>query len=748
MNARQNLISAFPIGVKYGQHRDMQEQYWDTDFANMRDCGIDAIRVHAFWSVLEPQEGNYDFAQYDRITKKAGEYGIKVLFTLYTMASPEWIFHKHPDSRFISAKGTVWNSNQHPDNSQGGWPGLCFDSQPFRRTLESFVKAFVEHYKGNRNVLAIDIWHEPAEEAGTHYFENDWQETQMCYCHHSVEGFKTCLKHKYGSLDQLNKIWTRHFNSWDEVEPPRNYGTYTDWLDWKTYRLDALTDAVSWLSGVVKKYDPDRATSVHTGILEFGHPVTHSDDHFRLAGTTDMFGCSLYDAVNADIAGFTGDLMRSSCRGGAFWIGETGTGSGPIFLMLGAKPEEFHCFARTLTPKEITKLVWSNIARGAKGIFYWAWRPDISTMETLSLGFTERNGRLTDRTEALKRFTTIFRANRTSLATAFALKSDVCILYNMDSMIVEGMASVGATASGAVDLKGIHYKDMLSFIGLYRLCMKNGIQPDFIDRKRALARELKQYRMLILPYSIMMDDQLAHAVEEYVRDGGTVISDAMLGFFTNGGWGSEVCPPHGLDDVFGLDVSGDYGLIETCDIQMQQDKRKRYQKVGCFLREKMYLKEDACVEAVFEDGKPAVVTHRYGKGITVYVGTILFANAVREGVQTVNPLFTELLQCAGYTPDKSISGVSEDALVEVRLLENENETFVFVLNHAHTKQMPHIEVRLADPKANTKEVQEIFCGDGNVRQSGGLLILEPEMDAYDVRIYKVCRTGHESDDEE
>ena len=756
MDHKKYLTDFFPIGVKYGQHRDMQEKYWDMDFANMRDCGIDALRVHAFWSVLEPREGCFDFGQYDRITKKAGEYGLKILFTLYTMASPEWIFHKHADSRFISAKGTVWNSNQHPDNSQGGWPGLCFDSQPFRGTLENFVKAFVEHFKGNDNVLAIDIWHEPAEEAGTHYCENDWQETQMCYCEHSIHGFKQWLREKYGTLDTLNQVWTRHYNSWDEVDAPRNYGTYTDWLDWKTYRLDAMTDAVRWLGSIVKKYDSGRAAAVHTGILEFGHPITHSDDHFRLADTTDMFGCSLYDAVNADIAGFTGDLMRSACHNGAFWVGETGTGSGPIFLMLGSKPEEFHCFARTLTPVEITKLVWSNIARGAKGIFYWAWRPDISTMETLSLGFTERNGRLTGRTGALKAFTTVLRENRSSLANAFAPDSDVCILYNMDAMIIEGIASVGATASGGVDLKGTHYKDMLSFIGLYRLCMKNGIQPDFIDKKGLLTDGLKKYKMLVLPYSIMVDDQIADAVKDYVGQGGIVISDAMLGFFTNDGWGSEVCPPHGLDDVFGLDVSSDYVLINNCDVRMidpcgvksteccdtaytescgANDGDQVFKNAGCFIRERLYLKADAGVTAVYEDGLPSVITHKYGKGKTVYIGTMFFANAVREGLAATDPVFKYLLRLAGYTPDKSIENVDVNALVEVRRLNNDSESFIFVFNHEKYLIKPEICVENVDEG----RAVELLGGDTQFYFKAGNVSLKPEMEPYGVRIYKIMK---------
>ena len=115
-----------------------------------------------------------DFAQYDRIVKAAGEHGLGVLFTLYLVSAPEWIFEKHPDMQVCVYNGTVWNSNQFPDNAQGG--GLAFVlTVPFRKTVENFVGAFVTHYKDNTDVYAIDIWHEPDEEPAQQYAQNDWR---------------------------------------------------------------------------------------------------------------------------------------------------------------------------------------------------------------------------------------------------------------------------------------------------------------------------------------------------------------------------------------------------------------------------------------------------------------------------------------------------------------------------------------------------------------------------------------------
>ncbi|MDR1532409.1 MAG: beta-galactosidase [Clostridiales bacterium] len=732
MDHKARLAGAFPIGVKYGQHRDMQEKYWPQDFANMRECGIDAIRVHAFWAPIEAREGEFDFAQYDRITRMAGEYGLKVMFTMYLMAAPEWVFHKHADSRFVSASGIVWNSNQTGDNAHGGWPGLCFDSLPFRQTAENFVKVFVKHYMGNPDVLAIDIWHEPTDEAVQTGPRATFKDSMFCYCGHSAAGFKEWLNQKYGGLEKLNEVWTRHFNTWGEVGPPRNVGTYTDWLDWKTYRLDSVADSVGWLNSVVKKYDPERSTSVHTGILEMGLPITHADDHFRLAGTTDMFGCSLYDALNEALSGLTSDLMRSACHNGAYWVGETGTGSGPIFSFFGSDPEAYHCFARPLTSAQIFKLQWSNIARGAKGIFFWAWRPDISTIETLSLGFTERNGALTDRTEGLKRFTGLFRKYRDRLASAYAPKSDLCILCNMDSMIIEELASITRNNGSAAD--GQLYKDFASFTGCYRLCMKNGIQPDFISKELLEQGGLAGYKVLLLPYSISICTETAAAIESYVRNGGTVISDAMLGFFTDEGWGSEVCPAAGLDAVFGVSVSADYGLVKRCDVAVGD---RRYPEAGRHVSERIQVFEAAEVLGEFAGGMPAIVRNRYGKGCALYLGTMLFANAEAGGLNQTNGLFNALLTMVGYEKDKEILYAPEKAMIEVRRLIGEEDEFVFVFNHSEESCSPLIKTKTSTDGAVIELMSQRPCADISNHE----MVIREELLPCEVKIFHIQKAA-------
>ena len=729
---KQDLIDTFPIGVRYGQYRDLQENQWDKDMANMRDCGMDVIRLHAYWSESEPHEGEYHFELYDRFIEKAASYGIRTLFTLYHMSTPEWVFRKHPEARFVDAKGNVWDSNQHPDNAQGGWPGMSFDDPAFRATFERYVEAFVTHYRGNDSVIAIDIWHEPTEEAQTHYGGNDWKENQFNYNASSIAGFRDWLRSKYGTLDALNHAWTRYFETWTDVQPPRNMGTYTDWLDWKTYRLDAMSDAIHWVGSLVKKYDPDRATTVHSGIQEFGHPMTHHDDRFRLADATDMYACSLYDPRKEDVAGFSGDLMRSA-NGGVYWVGETGSGAGPIFMLIGTKPDQYHAWAKAISPERITKLQWTSIARGAKGVIFWSWRPERSSLEILSNGFTERDGGLTAKTEALKSFTSVIRRHRKALAEARVSRNDVAILMNMDASIIEGVSSITSAVGGFIDFNSRFYKDYQSIIGLYRLCMKNGITPDFINQDMLRKDDLSKYRLIITPFDVSVTDEDAAAMKRYVAEGGTILSDAYLGFFGNAGWGAEVCPAGGLDQVFGLHTSAEYIPVETCGVQVDGVD---YPDSGVYIRENIFVHPGSEVLGAFEDGKPAVVRNAYGKGKTVYIGDMFFINARKQGLGATNALFRKLLQCCGYEMQTAIAvseGTDEDTIIDVRHMVFPGGEFVFIINHSEQAVAAEIETKVSV----AGNVTEILSGTDVGPQESDVFRLNVELKPLEVRVYQI-----------
>ena len=118
-----------------------------------------------------------------------------------------------------------------------------------------------------------------------------------------------------------------------------------------------------------------------------------------------------------------------------------------MYVFIGERTEDSFCFSIPITGDEIKRQTWGQIARGAKGILFWGWRPELSTVETISLGFTERNGEPTERCRALKEFNQVFQPYKEQLAEAMAPKSEAAILYNLDSIFTEGLISLGLSGS-------------------------------------------------------------------------------------------------------------------------------------------------------------------------------------------------------------------------------------------------------------------------------------------------------------
>lgn len=224
-------------------------------------------------------------------------------------------------------------------------------------------------------------------------------------------------------------------------------------------------------------------------------------------------------------------------------------------------------------------------------------------------------------------------------------------------------------------------------MGAYKLCMQNQIQPDFVSREQVLKGELEKYQLLLLPYSINLSSEMAKAIEGYVRNGGKVISDGLCGYFTDKGWGAEVCPAGGLDQVFGLHVRSDYRTINEEDIILDG---RRYEHTAKVIAEKLVLHDNAEAVATLDDGLPVMTKSTYGKGKTVYLGTLFFANAMWNYSADTNRLFKKALDMAEYHSQILLSGPREEQNVEVRILERENDKFVFVINH----EAEHIGVSL------------------------------------------------------
>ena len=205
-----------------------------------------------------------------------------------------------------------------------------------------------------------------------------------------------------------------------------------------------------------------------------------------------------------------------------------------------------------------------------------------------------------------------------------------------------------------------------------------------------------------------------------------MISDGLCGYFTDNGWGAEVCPAGGLDQVFGLHVKSDYRTINEEDIILDG---RRYEHTAKVIAEKIVLHENAETVATLSDGLPIMTKSTYGQGKTVYLGTLFFANAMWNYSGDTNRLFRKALDMAEYHSDICLRGQKEEQNVEVRVLEREQDKFVFLINH----EAEHLGISLDMNLGWCAEVTDIVKKE--TRHSGEVLKMTCNLEPQEVKIF-------------
>jgi beta-galactosidase GanA len=103
-----SLWSGYLMGAAYYPEWWPAEE-WEVDFREMRDLGINAVRMGEFaWAMFERAPGKFDFDWTDRALAVAGRYGIRAILATPTASIPPWLYELHPDVLTGDAKGLAW----------------------------------------------------------------------------------------------------------------------------------------------------------------------------------------------------------------------------------------------------------------------------------------------------------------------------------------------------------------------------------------------------------------------------------------------------------------------------------------------------------------------------------------------------------------------------------------------------------------------------------------------------------------
>jgi beta-galactosidase len=729
-----------PVSVWYGggkarapmleKDARAKKELWRKDIRQIKALGFNTVRTWIDWATGEPREHEYNFENLDVVLELAQEEGLKVFLQVYMDSAPRWIGAKYPDSFFVSSNGAA----VIPESS----PGYCMDHPGVRKADLAFYAALAERVRRSPAFVGWDLWSEPhvINWANPTYIPNP----EFCFCKNTVAKFRKWLQQKYGDLDKLNTAWYRGYQNWADVEPGRmsTILSYTDFIDWKTFIADKLGEDLHDRYLAVKQITPDRIVTSHAASVGLFTTPRHWEgqpDDWIMARQVDYYGTSFYPKhsafVDRDVPwraallDFTRSFGFADGRPG-FYVGELQGGFGTIALNVSP----------TVTPEDLRVWTWTALSRGAKGINFYAWYPMSSGYESGGFGLIQLDGTVTERARTAGSIAQVVDRNQKLFLAARPPKAQVAIVYNPLVHFVGGRERATVYAGAQGEASGI---ELDSLMGAYRALFPQSVPLDYIHIRELSPEMLKQYKLVILNYPVMLPEASVAPLKEYVRQGGTLVSEARMGWNNERGFASERIPGMGLWELMGCRETaiqtGERGrtALRWADSEIPGLRAGEALPARWYEETLEPTSDAARIVARFADGASAAVASTYGRGKTLMLGSYVSAAYANAPSKEAERFYRGLLAWSGVVLPATASG----GALEVRTLEAGSDTLLFVFNH--DKQAVDANVGWRTPAGVYSALDLVESRSVETERDGEFLRLKKQLDPSGVWVVRLTR---------
>jgi beta-galactosidase len=332
--------------------------------------------------------------------------------------------------------------------------------------------------------------------------------------------------------------------------------------------------------------------------------------------------------------------------------------------------------------------------------------------ESGGYGMIQLDGTLTDRSRRAGETAKRIEANADLLLEAKPRQAEAAVVFSPLVPLLGGYDEENSRNAMHRALAGYH-----------RMFFERNLPLDVLSSRELAGRGLQKYKLILLPYPLMMTEEEAGALRDYVSKGGHLFVEARPGWVDEAGHAEGVVPGFGWQEMFGMRESS----IEPGKEFPVSWSGQEF--TGTSLLEHFaVLDEKAHVVAKFADGTPAAYEHAYGKGSAILLGT--FAGQFNEQKPiTMHPLGGILARWSGLqAPELKTPG-----LVELREMEAANGKLVFLFNHGEKVA----EVEFAEQlEHSARRVQEIVKGE-SVMMSGRRFQVKTKVPGQSVKIYRI-----------
>lgn len=560
----------------YPEHWD--ETRWPDDVKLMREAGMNMARVAEFaWSRLEPAEGQFDFDWLERAITLAAEHGLQTVLGTPTAAPPAWLTQTYPETLAINADGrrATHGARCHFNAGNPKYLECC------ARIAGEMAKRFGR----NPNVIGWQIDNE--------YHRESWgEDTRLA--------FQEFLKTRHGSLDKLNKRWATAY--WSQE--------YTDWsqipLAWGGHNPGLQFDYKLFITEVYQHYQHVQIDAIRAS-ADPRQWITHNFmgwfdlfDHYALSEELDTASWDNYvgkghlDFLNN---GAVHDLTRGFKRKN-YYVLETQPGW-----------VNWREVNNALYPGEVRCMAWHAVGHGADCVSYWQWRSAPGGQEQYHGSLVAPDGNPRPLYAEVAQLGKDF-AHVGPLLEGTAPAAQVALLHSYEDRWTINMQR--------------HHQDfdpVQHLLNYYKPLRTRTHEVDIIS---PLA-PLDGYKLAVAPNLHMFSNAILKPLGPFMQAGGHLVLGPRSGFKDGFNALLPSRQPSVLAQGLGAHVEEFYALEEPIPVE------GRWGEGRVKIWGEWITVDAKDVDVLMSygpghgwlDGKPAVVTRKFGKGRITYVGAWL-----------------------------------------------------------------------------------------------------------------------------
>lgn len=618
----------------YPEHWDKKE--WDKDLKRIKAMGVNTIRIGEFmWSVLEPEEGQFDFTLLDQMVNKISDHGFKILMGTPTATFPSWAVSHYSNILAVDAYG---NERKYGTRRQ-----YCYNSKDYLRLSKIITEKMVSRYSNQENIIGFQVDNELGHEG-----------SDFCQCDNCKNGFQEYLKEKYKSVETLNDtcgniFWGQMFRSFDEIPVP--FGDLlghnpTLRLEYARFMSKSLVNyGNEMINSVINKKNKKQkvTTNLPGGLFNkwFDPNALVENVDFVSFDNYPIWGGETNNA-NAPKVAMELDMIRG-LKNQKFWIVEE---------LIGAQGHDYVGWL----PRPNQAKLWAMQAhlRGAENIFFFRYKGLNKGEEQFCQGIFDVDNRMNSKYDEVVDF---FKdTDNDFIMDNYEMNNEVAMVYDYDNIW-----------SWKIQLQSKTFDFSKEFLKHYKALYDLNINVDVISTDKCF----DNYKVLIIPNMQILSKDLMAKVDKFISEGKQVIFGYRSGIRNeNNNMRLGVNP---LETLIGAEIEAYEAFDGNSNIHVEYHKNKYDLTVW---RDILSVTTGESIidynDYGFEE-KSCIIKNQYKTGWVYYFGASLPDVLMKK-------LYEEIVSRS------EIKFENTDDGIEMIKLENDKKEKQFCLNHAFSKR--------------------------------------------------------------